>query len=196
MRFKNEADYQRVVEIFERLNFPINNAGNKDSPAAPRRILGPTPASVIQSSVHSYVRDQPSISDVAKNCETRDTHTLNDACYALPRPFLTDESPFFRRSHTASSDTARPRSEWSLDGSRASDTVPSISFGEPLVRPSSVLDNIRPISMSQSERTVCKYLLHPFTPNSPLFTCVSYFSVHRLIRYVDRLAHLSCVFQS
>lgn len=118
----------------------------------------PVSASLIQNPPRSYIRDQSSISDVAKNCETRASNTGNDTAYALHRPFLTEESPFFKRSHTASSETLRPGSSLSLDGSRASDTVSSKSFGEPLVRPSSVLNYVgtgSSISTSQFGREVC-----------------------------------------
>jgi hypothetical protein len=159
MRFKSDADYQRVVDIFEGLKFPINNAGNRGTPAALMRPLRPASANLIQDPSHSYIRDQPSISDMAKNYNTRASGAVNGASCALNRPFLTEESPFLRRSHTASSETARPGSSLSLDGSRISDTASSMSFGEPLVRPNSVFDYVRPmssLSASQFEKEVCK----------------------------------------
>jgi hypothetical protein len=183
MRFKNDADYEKVVDIFGRLKFPISNAGNTGTPAAPMRPLRPAPASLIQNPPFSHIRYQSSISEVTKNYETRASNALNDASYALPRPLLTEESPFFRRSHTASSETARPGSSLSLDGPRASDTASSMSFREPLVRPNSVLDYVRPVSSlsaSQFETEVCIYFLkcsflislHPFN-FANCFRCVS-----------------------
>jgi hypothetical protein len=53
----------------------------------------------------------------------------------------------------------------SLGVSRTSDTVSSMSFAEPLVRPSSAIDYARPmpsIPASQFEREVCKYILKFF----------------------------------
>lgn len=157
MRFKNEADYQRVVEIIEGLKIPIHNAVNKDGPVAPIIPLRSASATLIQNPVGSNVRYQLSNSDAAKNWVTQSSSTVNDACYTLARPLLTEESPFFRRSETASSYTARPGSAWSLDSSKASDTASSISFGDPLMRPSSVFNDARPTSASQLERMVCIY---------------------------------------
>lgn len=175
MRFKNDADYQRVVDIFQGLKFPINNAGNTGTIAAPMRPLRPASAILIPNPSHSCVRDQPSVSNVAKNYETRASNTVNNASHTLPRPFLTEESHFFRRSDTASSETARPGSSLSLDGSRASDTVSSMSFGEPLVRPNSVLDYVRAessISKSQFERKVCLLSATTKIPQHYHFFCV------------------------
>jgi hypothetical protein len=165
MRFKNIDDYQRVINIFGGLKFPINNAEHKGTPVASMRPLRPASASLIHNPSLSYIRDQSSTSDVAKNYEARSSTTSNHASYTLNRPFLTEESPFFRRSHAASSETARPSSSLSLDGSRASDTVSSMSSGEPLVRPNLVLDYARPmssLSASQFEREVCNYYLKFF----------------------------------
>jgi hypothetical protein len=167
MRFKNYADYQRVVNVFEQLKFPINNAVNREAPMRPLR---PASASLVQHPSRTYIRNQPSTSNVAKNYETRASSTVNEASDALPRPCLTEDSPFFRRSHTASSETVRPGSSWSLDGSRVSDTVSSMSSNETLVRANSVLDHVGPgsaISGSQFERVVC--LLSAITTSSPLY---------------------------
>jgi hypothetical protein len=214
MRFKNEADYQRVVEIIEGLEFPIHNAVNKDGPVAPTMPLRPASATPIQNSVGSIVRYQPSNSDAVKNLVTQSSSTVNDACYTLARPFLMEESPFFRQSETASSYTARPGSAWSLDSSRASDTASSISFGDPLVMPSSVFNDVRPTSASQFERTVCIYSPNSSFSNHYPFPALlivvvalgnyaqvatarklKFYQKLGLIRYIDRFARLCCIIQ-
>jgi len=160
MRFKNNNDYQRVVHVFEELKFPISNFAKTGTSAAPMMPLRSASTSLIQNSSRSYNKDQISLSDVANCHETRASNTVNDISYALHRPFLTEESPFFKRSHTASSETLRPGSSLSFGGSKDSDTVSSMSFGEPLVRSCSVIDYARPmlsLSASQFEREVCKY---------------------------------------
>jgi hypothetical protein len=160
MRFKNNNDYQRVFHIFDGLKFPISNSVATGTSAAPMMPVRPASTSLIQNPSRPYHKDQTSLSDVANHHEARASNTVNDASYALHRPFLTEESPFFRRSHTASSETVRPGSSLSLGGSKDSDTISSIPFGEPLVRSSSVIDYVRPmssLSASQFEKEVCKY---------------------------------------
>ena len=160
-------------------NSRSSNSAKTGTPAVPVRPLRPASASLIQNPSRSYDTNQSSLSDAANNYETRASRTVSDTSYALHRPFLTEESSFFRRSHTASSETARPSSSLSLNGSGASDIVSPMSFGEPLMKPSSALDCIRPmssLSASQFEREVCKCFLKFFlTKSLPPFNITNCF---------------------
>jgi hypothetical protein len=144
MKFKNEFDYHGVIEIFEKLKFPINKVRSKDSPAASEKLVqNRTPASAF---------DQPSVTHLAKKGKPQTSNTVSDAFHTLLTPLLTNESPFFKRYHNTGSDavtsyyTARSSSARSLEGSRTSCTLSASSSSEPHVQLNSVINKDNLIS--------------------------------------------------
>lgn len=185
MRFKNNAGYQRAINVFQQLKFPIRNAGNRNAPVVPPQLgpLRPASTSLIPDQSKYFLGSQTSIPNLTKPYETSTPGTVSNASYALLRPFSAAESPFFRRPQTASSEITRPDSSWSLDGTRPAETVSSISFSQPPRRPSSVLEPVNPESsvfVAQYERHVSlrsaqSYVqqLLPSSNFSTLFSCAS-----------------------
>jgi hypothetical protein len=162
MRFKNNQDYEKTVDLFLRLKFPIRNAGNKTAPTAPPRPARPASASLIPTQSQHFHAHQTSDLYSAKTYAAPAAAAISSTSYDLPRPFSPAESPFFTRSHTASSETVRPRSSISLENGRPLETVSSMSFGELFSRPNSVLQSVgreSSIFLSQLEREVCIYSL-------------------------------------
>jgi hypothetical protein len=152
MKFQNDSDYQRAVDIFRQHHFPVRSAGIKSNSTISDTLLRPASASVIQS---SFIYDPCGTSTLPPIAvyQTPRTNDSNNTEYVRPRPFSSTESRFFVDPPTASSDAVRPSSAWSMSSARRSEAS-STTLGPPLARPGSALE---PYRSSRFEKRVGSY---------------------------------------
>ena len=157
MKFQNELDYQRAVEIFRQLRFPMRSAEAKSSSKVSDALAKPTSASVIQRPAiyDSYGASPPPAIGVYQAQVSND---LNNTACVLPRTFSSAESRFFKDHPTAPPDFIRPSSTWSMSTAKQSETTSSTTLGRPPASPNSALE---PSWSSHFEKRVHSHRFYP-----------------------------------
>jgi hypothetical protein len=156
MRFNNETDYRRVVEIFNRVRLPIKPASGQAGTTAVVQPTRPASASVIEKS-SVFDNYSSSYSRSMNTSKLPDENVSQSPSCALSRPTTMGDSPYFGMPHTASFDSVKPGSGWPLSSTNTPHTISSNSFTHPSTKPSdrfnAALDNVWP---SQSGKEVRK----------------------------------------